>query len=73
MFSIPDLSTWVLEMEQHVQAQGLVIDYLECWLCQREDRTMELEVVLDKVEANQKAGDLILSSMVIPPLPTPHG
>ena len=68
---IAELRTRVMELEQHAEAQGVVIDDLECRLHQRENRTAELEAALDQVEADQKAGDLILSGTAIPPPPAP--
>ena len=59
--------TRVLDLEQHVEAQGAFIGELEGKLRQREDRMAELEVALDQVEADQKRGDLILSGTAIPP------
>ena len=59
----------VLELEQHVEAQGVVIDEMEGRLRQREDRTAELEEALDQVEADQKSGDLIFAGSAIPPPP----
>ncbi|KAF0298187.1 hypothetical protein FJT64_004437 [Amphibalanus amphitrite] len=61
----------IVELESHVEAQGVFIDELERRLRGREDRTADLEAALDQVEADQKSSDLILSGSAIPPPPQP--
>ena len=61
----------ILELESHVEAQGVFIDELEHRLRGREDRTADLEAALDQVEADQKSSDLIFSGSAIPPPPQP--
>lgn len=64
-------SSRIQQLEQHVEAQGVVIDELERRLLDREDRTAGLEEALDQVEADQKCNDLIFSGTAVPPRPSP--
>ena len=64
-----NMQHWVLELENHVEQQGVEIDTLRSAVARRDDRISELESAVTELEMERNRSFLIFDGPAIPPRP----